>query len=136
MSRSTIMKELESELERVKAERDAPVDMMLWCPKCGHQHIDAPEGDWTNPPHRSHLCHNCNHIWRPAEIFTNGVLFVVCGSSDSERPKQNALQAKAELCDRMGIAVSKAINELCCDPKCHPTNAGLEAMLAELRRLQ
>ena len=28
---------------------------------------------WTNPPHRSHLCHSCGHIWRPADVATNGV---------------------------------------------------------------
>ena len=62
-----------------------PVDMILFCPACGRQHIDGPEGEgpdgattarlgaWTNPPHRSHLCHYCGHIWRPADIATNGV---------------------------------------------------------------
>jgi hypothetical protein len=75
-----------------------PIDMVLYCPTCGMQHIDAPtncdmgvgceevgicyaeahgEPDrcsrWTNPPHRSHLCHGCGHIWRPYDIPTNGV---------------------------------------------------------------
>lgn len=64
-----------------------PIDMVLFCPACGMQHIDAPEGNsmpdydprykwappWTNPPHRSHLCHGCGHIWRPADVPTNGV---------------------------------------------------------------
>jgi hypothetical protein len=53
-----------------------PIDMMLFCPKCGLQHIDAPDArtpDWNNPPHRSHLCHGCGCIWRPADIPTNGV---------------------------------------------------------------
>src|SRR5262249_48664869 len=55
-----------------------PIDMVLYCPKCNTQHIDAPERDlamdfavvagftelspgyrpWTNPPHKSHLCQN------------------------------------------------------------------------------
>lgn len=59
----------------------APIDMVLHCPKCGMQHIDEPSDDayegnpptWTNPPHRSHLCHGCGHIWRPADVPTNGV---------------------------------------------------------------
>lgn len=64
----------------------APIDMILHCPACGAQHIDAPdpegeahaasdgtESRWTNPPHRSHLCHGCGHIWRPADVPTNGV---------------------------------------------------------------
>jgi ribA/ribD-fused uncharacterized protein len=68
-----------------------PIDMVLHCPNCGLQHIDAPEFNserhdpypafgcdpalsWTNPPHRSHLCHGCGHIWRPADVPTNGVV--------------------------------------------------------------
>lgn len=66
-----------------------PIDMVLHCPKCGKQHIDAPEpsmvgfdaalygGDWpnrwTNPPHRTYLCGGCGHKWRPANVPTNGV---------------------------------------------------------------
>lgn len=60
-----------------------PVNMILYCPKCGAQHIDEPERslgpgnterlDWDNPPHRSHLCHGCGTIWRPADVPTNGV---------------------------------------------------------------
>jgi hypothetical protein len=50
-----------------------PIPMILFCPSCGVQHIDNPEGDWTNPPHRSHLCGYCGHIWRPADVSTNGV---------------------------------------------------------------
>ncbi|WP_208448823.1 hypothetical protein [Burkholderia cenocepacia] len=65
----------------------APLDMLLFCPKCGAQHVDAPEmvsddhpvlyaDAWTNPPHRSHLCHACGTIWRPADVPTNGVAAV------------------------------------------------------------
>lgn len=61
-----------------------PIDMLLFCPKCGVQHVDAPEkaseghpvlyaNAWTNSPHRSHLCHACGTIWRPADVPTNGV---------------------------------------------------------------
>lgn len=74
-----------------------PIDMVLHCPKCGLQHIDEPEpelgpnfdgsGDallWPNPPHRSHLCHGCGHIWRPADVPTNGVKAVKTkGKADS-----------------------------------------------------
>lgn len=69
-----------------EAPAQAPIDMILYCPNCGEQHIDAPEhpngpsqfsrvGDpvWTNRPHRSHLCHQCGIIWRPADVPTNGV---------------------------------------------------------------
>lgn len=37
------------------------------------QHRPYP---WVNRPHRSHLCHYCGHIWRPADVPTNGVLAV------------------------------------------------------------
>lgn len=86
----------------VQAQPSEPIDMVLHCPACGEQHIDAPDevpgqpilksasttehphkmmqvgtytaqGEWTNPPHRSHLCHGCGHIWRPADVPTNGV---------------------------------------------------------------
>lgn len=62
----------------------APVDIVLYCPKCATQHLDAPEADppgaairrrgaWTNPPHRTHLCAACGHLWRPSDTPTNGV---------------------------------------------------------------
>jgi len=79
-----------------------PIDMVLFCPKCGLQHIDAPDasilagdaamyggdwpGRWTNPPHRSHQCQNkvCGHVWRPADVPTNGVAAVQTkGKADS-----------------------------------------------------
>jgi hypothetical protein len=61
-----------------------PVDMVLFCPKCGLQHVDAPTPDWTNPPHRSHLCHECGCVWRPADVPTNGVAFIqTCGVADT-----------------------------------------------------
>jgi len=72
------------------ADQLTPIDMVLHCPNCGKQHVDAPEpgravwgnnfehpiveiGGWSNPPHRSHLCHSCGTIWRPADLPTNGV---------------------------------------------------------------
>jgi len=52
-----------------------PIDMVLHCPVCRNQHIDAPEPavNWSNPPHRSHLCQVCGTRWRPADVPTNGV---------------------------------------------------------------
>lgn len=80
-----------------------PIDMVLHCPTCGMQHIDAPEehsavlprnyGHWSNPPHRSHLCHGCGHIWRPADVPTNGVAAVkTTGKQDS--PVQQASEVE------------------------------------------
>jgi hypothetical protein len=73
--------------ERLRAALTAPeqpIPMILHCPKCHAQHIDAPceprsQGIgteyvfWDNPPHRSHLCHYCGTIWRPADVCTTGV---------------------------------------------------------------
>lgn len=89
------------------AAEGAPIDMVLHCPACGLQHIDAPEpelgpsvdgsGDmpiWSNPPHRSHLCHGCGHIWRPADVPTNGVAAVkTTGKSDSPIAARAGVQA-------------------------------------------
>lgn len=52
-----------------------PIPMVLHCPECGIQHVDKaePEKGWDNPPHRSHLCHGCGCIWRPADVPTDGV---------------------------------------------------------------
>lgn len=56
-------------------ERARPVELLLFCPACLHQHVDAPDPaiGWTNPPHRSHLCASCGHVWRPADRPTTGV---------------------------------------------------------------
>jgi hypothetical protein len=53
----------------------APIPMILYCPACGRQHIDAPELaiGWTNPDHRSHRCSGCGTIFRPADVCTTGV---------------------------------------------------------------
>jgi rubredoxin len=63
------------ECERVRARPAEPIPMILYCPSCGVQHVDRPEPDsgWTNPPHKSHLCHACGVVWRPASVPTNGV---------------------------------------------------------------
>lgn len=86
-------------LASAPAGEPAPIDMVLYCPNCGKQHIDrantlediihAATGTvvdqlWTNPPHRSHLCHSCGIIWRPADVPTNGVRTVLTtGKADT-----------------------------------------------------
>lgn len=82
-----------------------PIDMILFCPRCGTHHIDVPEDEtafrhrmeafslvaepqdsypsrWTNPPHKSHLCHNCYAVWRPADVPTNGVAHIKTRGKD------------------------------------------------------
>lgn len=84
-----------------------PIDMILFCPNCWEQHVDAEESEaayytrieqlqgdefesaerWTNPPHRSHLCHKCGAVWRPADVPTNGVAKIsTAGSRDNWTP--------------------------------------------------
>lgn len=77
---------------------EAPVPMLLFCPKCGAQHVDAPDPDghtsvemngretrWDNPPHRSHLCAGCGHIWRPCDRATVGVAAIeTAGKTDGD----------------------------------------------------
>lgn len=63
-----------------------PLPMILFCPSCGYQHVDAPKGDWTNPPHRSHLCAGCGHVWRPADIPTEGVAEIMTAGKNDDPP--------------------------------------------------
>lgn len=44
------------------------------CAGCGCHRSEHVH--WTNPPHKSHLCHGCGTIWRPADVPTNGVATV------------------------------------------------------------
>ncbi|MDQ0035882.1 hypothetical protein J2W30_003655 [Variovorax boronicumulans] len=101
-----------------------PIDMVLHCPKCNLQHVDASDAtecawpqcscadqvdrgciaqdvSWTNPPHRSHLCHGCGHIWRPADVPTNGVQAVkTTGKADSAiAATQNSAQRTQSIND-------------------------------------
>ena len=98
-------------LSRVGSEAvTVPIDMVLLCPKCNTQHIDAADEPgtamagvprWTNPPHRSHRCHNCGHQWRPCDVETNGVKAVKTkGKNDSPI---------VECADRPAASVSTSI---------------------------
>jgi hypothetical protein len=84
-------------MQYAQSQRELPIPMILHCPKCGVQHIDAPDKPphvvsddiWMNPPHRSHLCHACAHIWRPADVPTIGVQEIgTKGKTDSPAPEQ------------------------------------------------
>jgi hypothetical protein len=70
-----------------------PLDMILFCPRCSHQHVDAPQPEkgWTNPPHRSHECQSCGHVWRPADLPTNGVATITTkGKADGSNTPASA----------------------------------------------
>lgn len=82
-----------NELERLKA----PIPMILYCPMCGCQHIDESKGDWANPPHKSHLCHYCGTIWRPADVYTTGVASIQTkGENDTFDPKLTRILARSK----------------------------------------
>lgn len=92
--KAEVNRELANRFELTLAGQHLPIDMVLHCPKCHEQHIDAPMTSghhelcgkpWANPPHRSHLCHYCGHVWRPADVPTNGIAAVKTrGKNDSE----------------------------------------------------
>jgi hypothetical protein len=56
-----------------------PARSVLFCPKCGKQHLDV--GEFATRVHRTHLCENtpegpktgCGHLWRPKKTPTFGV---------------------------------------------------------------
>lgn len=80
-----------------------PIPMVLHCPACGTQHIDAPEPakGWDNPPHKSHLCHGCGAIWRPAGVPTAGVASLDrLGEHDTWKPGAATMGEKLDLAAR------------------------------------
>ena len=52
---------------RIDHKRD--MDKATWCHDCECKDFTP----WLNPPHKSHRCTECNHVWRPADVPTNGV---------------------------------------------------------------
>lgn len=109
--------------EHSKQEKSAAlpdrIDMVLHCPKCGLQHIDETEQinrrlaasdppaawamtSWDNPPHRSHLCHGCGHIWRPADVPTNGVAAVKTKGKQDSPITQLDQKERCPYCDGTG----------------------------------
>lgn len=66
-----------------------PIPMLLWCPHCGHQHVDGPDdpdSGWTNPPHRTHQCHLCGWRWRFCDLPTTGVAVIKTAGQDDKSP--------------------------------------------------
>ncbi|HYC55854.1 MAG TPA: hypothetical protein VEL28_13045 [Candidatus Binatia bacterium] len=73
-----------------------PIPMLLFCPRCGLQHVDGPqpEKNWTNPPHRSHECQGCGYIWRPSDVCTDGVL-AIATKGKADQPAAPLRQPRA-----------------------------------------
>lgn len=73
----------------------APIPMVLHCPMCLVQHVDEPSATWDNPPHRSHQCQNCGHIWRPADVATTGVPAIETKGQVDSPPVDSAFKMPA-----------------------------------------
>ena len=117
-------KKLREAVDKVMPTEPAAIPMILHCPKCGVQHVDEPEdgfhegqdavsgswsSGWDNPPHRSHLCHGCGCIWRPADVATEGVRAIATkGAADtwSTEPADDGAGYRA------GDVVSKVVDVL------------------------
>lgn len=52
-------------------ENSGPIDMLLWCPNCNFEHIDA--GEWSTRLHKTHQCQGCGYKWKPCLSYTRGV---------------------------------------------------------------
>ncbi|WP_257555740.1 hypothetical protein [Sphingobium sp. CFD-2] len=63
----------------------------LFCPKCGTPHLDS---DWfAVKPHRTHLCHGCNELFRLPDKSISNPLSVVqlkLGYKKSSKPPRRA----------------------------------------------
>lgn len=88
-----------------------PIPMVLFCPNCGMQHIDAPAPGWDNPPHRSHLCHECGHIWRPADVATVGVVSIASAGA-GDHPVILGLTSPARAAARLREKLANGIEAL------------------------
>lgn len=86
---------------------DAPIDMLLFCPRCNKQHVDAPQPEqgWTNPPHATHTCQHCGLLWRPSNENTNGAQSIaVLEAKHTERIAASFPAEPAALPERRVIA--------------------------------
>lgn len=85
-----MVRDLRTQLSDANAarERAEPIPVLLYCPNCGGQHVDAPQPEkgWTNPPHRSHECQACGWIWRVADVATVGVASIATKGQADDYP--------------------------------------------------
>lgn len=58
----------------IATTKNQPIPMLLFCPWCGHRHID--EGEFATKSHHTHACQTCGMVWRPAIVPTVGVVFL------------------------------------------------------------
>jgi hypothetical protein len=92
-----------------------PVAMLLYCPRCQMQHVDAADTEeeytrklhesawwelggekparWTNPPHATHTCKGCGLNWRPSNAPTVGVAAIPVAELGSEAKHIERMEA-------------------------------------------
>src|SRR6266850_2195660 len=94
------------------------IDVILFCPRCGAQHIDYPDPDrqWENPPHRTHQCAVCEYRWRPSDIATNGIGQTQTHGLEDMDP----VPLGAPLCCECGVAMGQFGASFKC-PNCRKT---------------
>jgi hypothetical protein len=92
-------RDIREELEQLRK----PIPMILHCPNCKTQHVDAPEPEtgWNNPPHKSHKCRpqdgGCGTVWRPADVPTVGVKSINSrGDADTWQPINRDVEGQAK----------------------------------------
>lgn len=108
-----------------------PIDMLLFCPHCGEQHVDEAKPDvcetcggnkptctcdtftaWLNPSHKSHRCNFCNHVFRPADVPTNGVQAIKSKGERDGNPRPRYYYTAKDYEDAVTERVA-AENEAC-----------------------
>lgn len=94
---------------------ELPIDMLLFCPRCDYQHVDAPQPEkgWDNPPHRSHECQHCGCIWRPADVATNGVRSITTRGKADNWMAANAAPDNGNICSDCGKYPADLPSKLC-----------------------
>lgn len=110
-----------------------PLPMLLFCPACNMQHVDAPqpEKDWANPPHRSHECQGCGYVWRPADALTTGVAAIATKGKADRSPIPAAEAGAREPMDAEHWAELYRLREEVKGPDGHAT--WKDAAIAERR---
>lgn len=73
-----------------------PIDMIIFCPRCGMQHVDEVTPEWSNPPHRSHECQSCRWIFRVADVPTSGVREIQTSSERDDPPIRGSIDPDAK----------------------------------------
>jgi hypothetical protein len=99
-----------------------PINLLLYCPNCATQHVDEARPDvcetcggnqsnctcaaftaWLNPPHRSHRCGECNHVWRPSDVPTNGVAQLQTRGERDGSPRPRHIEAAMHSADHLYV---------------------------------